>query len=132
MASGDTITGVGILVKIGGTAIGGQRDAKLRLGSNLIDATHKGSGSWKRTLAGIRDYSVQADCLVVESDAQQAALITAFLSATQATVSVTFYMPWGETFSGTCQIGSLEWGAPYNEMATFVASFDGNSALAHS
>jgi len=63
-------SGYAYVVKVGGTAIGGGTNANLNLSTSLSEATNKGSSRWKKTVCGIRSWSMDAEGMYLVSAAE--------------------------------------------------------------
>lgn len=127
MATGDVYAGIGVLVKIGSTAIGAQRDAKMHVEAAEIDGGHKGSGGWFVSLAGELKWSLECNALLAENDTVQESLITSQIARTPVTVEMA--MPWGDKFAGSARVLSVDVAAPRSDVVTFDVSFGGIGAL---
>lgn len=121
--------GVDFVITIGSDVLGGQRGATLNRGVDTMDATAKASaGEWKENEIGFKSWGIDADGLVVESDAAFVALEAAFAAGTKVTVTLT--TPANNTYTGTAIITDFPIDAPYDDMATYSISLLGDGALA--
>lgn len=62
--------GTYLLLKAGGTTVGGATTSTLKVSAEAIPVIHKGGGNWERTLAGVRDWSVDFDAIPLESGSE--------------------------------------------------------------
>lgn len=131
----DEIRGIDIMVSVNTgtaavpvyTAVGGQRGATLNRSSETIDVSNKVSGDWKKSIAGLKEWSVDADGLLALSDAGFAALETAFEDSEEVLIQIakgTALM-----YSGGAIITDFPIEAPYDDVATYSVSFTGTGAL---
>jgi len=121
------IKGIDVLVKIGASAVGGQRGATLNRSGETIDTTTKDSEGWKENEAGLKEWGIDCDGLVVVDDTAYAALEAAFMASTEVTAEVA--MPSGKKYSGTGIITDFPIEAPYDDEVTYSVSIVGNGAL---
>ena len=120
--------GIDFVIKIDTDVVGGQRGATLNRDVDTIDTTHKAStGEWRGNDISFKQWSVDADGLVVESDAAFAALEAAFTAGD--TVDVEMETASGAKYSGDALITSFPMEAPYDDAATFSVSLLGTGAL---
>lgn len=119
--------GVDILIKIGTTVLGGQRNATLNRSAETIDVTTKSSNGWRESVASIKDWGVDCDGLLVENDTAYTSLETAYMNGETVTVEVGF--PSGTKYSGTAIITDFPIEAPYDDNVTYSVSFQGTGAL---
>lgn len=127
--------GIDILVSVNtGTAqapvwavVGGQRGATLNRSSEAIDVTNKVTGSWKKSIAGFKEWSVDCDGLLVADDAGFEALETAFMSGGEVEIKIAE----GEVlkYSGKAIITDFPIEAPYDDVATYSVAFTGSGEL---
>lgn len=122
------IRGLDILISIGTTAIGGQRNGTISTSSNVIDVSNKNSGDWVENISGAKDWGSSLDGLYYVDDEGQKAAIQAYLKATEVDVKVAK----GESamFTGKALITSLDIDAPYDDAATYSMELTGTGALA--
>lgn len=121
------IKGIDVLIKIGAAEIGGQRGATLNRSGETIDATTKDSSGWKENIAGLKEWGVDCDGLVVVDDTAYAALEAAFMASSEVTVEVA--MPSGKKYSGSGIITDFPIEAPYDDGVTYSVSIVGNGEL---
>lgn len=109
------------------TLIGGQRGSSLSRSADSIDTSHKTSGGWKSSLAGLRGWSIDLDGLVLLNDTGIEALETAFNAGKQ--VNVKFEYPDGKYRSGWAAITDLSIETPHDGEASLSGTLEGNGAL---
>lgn len=109
------------------TLIGGQRGSSLSRSADSIDTSHKTSGGWKSSLAGLRGWSIDLDGLVLLNDTGIEALETAFNAGKQ--VNVKFEYPDGKYRSGWAAITDLSIETPHDGEASLSGTIEGNGAL---
>lgn len=109
------------------TAVGGQRNATLNMGTATVDTTSKDSSGWEENLPGLRNWNVEFDGLFVEDDDGLAALEDAFMSGKQVQVQVA--TPAGITYEGTATLTDFSYEGPYEGEATASGTLTGSGAL---
>ena len=122
------ILGVDVLLSVNSTIIGAQSNANLKIDAKEIDTSDKTTGGWDTALAGNRTWTIDAECITLESDAGQAAVETAMLLGTQVTASIA--VGTRGTYQGTATITSLEFTGEKDDKSTMKISLKGASALA--
>ena len=130
------VKGVDILIKVNTgtegtpvwTAVGGQRNATLNMGTATVDTTSKDSGGWEDNLPGLRNWNVEFDGLFVEDDDGLAALEDAFMSGNQVQVQVA--TPSGNKYQGKATLTDFSYEGPYEGEATASGTLTGSGALA--
>ncbi|WP_035207726.1 phage major tail protein, TP901-1 family [Metabacillus indicus] len=110
-----------------GKVLAGQRNASLSRSAESMDATSKDSDGWKESIAGMKEYSIDADGAFVESDEAYKALETAFVNGENVDVYLEF--PSGTKYEGNCTITDFSLEAPYDDLVTYSISLQGNGAL---
>lgn len=110
------------------TIVGGQRSADLSRSADSIDVSHKTSGGWKSSKAGLRGWSIDLDALVLLSDAALPYLETAF--QTGAEVNVQMLYPDGTVQSGWGSLTDFSLKTPHDGEASISGTIEGNGALA--
>lgn len=124
--------GIDILVSVKSgddyVAVGGQRGATLNRSSETIDVTNKVSGDWKCSIAGLKEWSVDCDGLLLLDDAAYIALEAAFLAGDEVEIQIAGTKS-ALSFSGPAIITDFPIEAPYDDAATYSLSFTGAGAL---
>lgn len=121
------IRGVDVLLSVGGQTVGSQRNASLKMDGKEIDVSDKTTGGWDTTIVGNRSWAIDAEAILLDSDAGQDAIEAAFLAGTQ--VSVAIAVGAHGTYSGTASIVSLEMTGEKDDVSTMKISLKGASAL---
>ena len=126
------IRGIDILVSVKSgeeyVAVGGQRGASLSRTSETIDVSNKVSGGWKRSIAGLKEWSVDCDGLLLLDDAAYIALEEAFLAGDEVEIQIAGTES-SVSFSGPAIITDFPIDAPYDDVATYSLSFTGTGEL---
>jgi TP901-1 family phage major tail protein len=130
------VSGVDFIVKVNTgteavpvyTAVGGQRGGTLNGGTDEIDVSSKDSNGWKESLAGLKNWSLEFDSLLIESDAGLVALETAWLAGEK--VQVQLATPAGATYTGPAIVTDFSYEAPHDGEATAKGTLTGAGALA--
>lgn len=121
------VKGLDVILSIGASQLGGQRNATLNRSSELIDVTNKTSAnSWKESLPGYKEWSLDCDGLYVISDTAHTALANAFNNGTAITVSLSGS---GVSYTGSAYITDYPIEAPYDDALTYSVSLTGSGAL---
>jgi TP901-1 family phage major tail protein len=129
------VSGVSFIIKVNTgteqtpvwTAVGGQRDATLKMTSEEIDVTSKDSSGWHEALPGIRTWSIEFESLLIEGDAGLIELENAFLSKEQVMVQVA--TPAGNKYEGKATLSEFSYKMPYKGEATASGKVTGTGAL---
>lgn len=112
--------------------IGGQRSTNVEMESDEIDASHKTSGGWKITKAGLRSWSFSADAVVLLGDDGAKAAKLAFTSGVAAQFRIVTKNDAGtvlEAENGWGNVTSFSKEAPHDDVATISMEISGNGAL---
>lgn len=110
------------------TVLAGQRNATLNRSAETIDATSKDTeGYWKENLQGFKEWSIDCDGALVESDAAYAKLEEKFLNSEN--VDVKIIMGSGTEYSGNAVLTDFPLDMPYDDLVTYSLSLTGSGAL---
>lgn len=109
------------------TLLGGQRSGDLSRKSDSIDASHKGSGGWKTTLPGLKEWSIDLETLLMTNDEGLKALEQAFLD--DQLVNLKFEYPDKSYYTGWASCTELSVSAPHDDVATYKGSLNGVGPL---
>jgi len=131
----EEIRGIDILVSVNTgtvelpvfTAVGGQRGATLNRSAESIDVTNKVSGSWKRSITGFKEWSIDCDGLFALDDAAFLALEAAFEAGDEVEIQIAKGTEL--VYSGMAIMTDFPIEAPYDDVATYAVSFTGTGAL---
>lgn len=126
MADATKIKGLEVLLYVGGNKVGGQRGASLSMSADEIDVTDKTTGQYKTYLAGLKEWSISCDGLVVVNDTAYEALITAFLGGDEIEVELKGA---GFGYKGKVAITSMDFDAQYEDALTYSCELRGASEL---
>lgn len=108
--------------------LGGQRGATLNRSAETLDATSKDTeGFWKETLQGFKEWSIDTDGLLIESDEAYSVLEEKFLKSEN--VDVLVIMGSGTKYKGNAVITDFPLEMPYDDMVTYSLSLTGSGAL---
>lgn len=107
--------------------VGGQRGSSLARTADGIDVSHKTSGGWKSTKAGMRGWSIDLNGLVLLTDIGLEALETAF--STGAEIQVKFRYPDLKFRTGWAAITDLSIETPHDGEASLSGTLAGNGPL---
>ncbi|MFC0559684.1 phage tail tube protein [Halalkalibacter alkalisediminis] len=109
--------------------LGGQRSATLNRSAETLDATSKDSaGGWKENEAGFKEWSVDTDGLLIQSDEAYDLLEERFNNSEK--VGVIIELPNGKTYEGMSVITDFPIDLPYDDLVTYTAAFTGDGELA--
>lgn len=108
--------------------IAAQRGATLNRSAETLDVTSKDSEGWKENLAGLKEWSIDADGLLIESDAGFKALEDAFMDSEK--IKIQLQTASGNKYEGDAIITDFPIEAPYDDVATYSLSFTGAGKLA--
>ena len=126
------IQGLHILVYVGSTVLGGQKNCTLSMEADTIDISNKNDFGWSSFLAGARSWTVTCDGQFLSADAGQKALMSAFLKSEEVSIEMKTgedYEGTAITYSGTAIISSLELEAAYNDVFAYSVEFNGKGKL---
>ena len=121
------IKGLDVLIKVGSTVVGGQRNASLEMSAETIDTTVKTTGGWASKITGIKSWTSSCDGVYFVDDAGLEAAQTAFMNGTA--VSLEFSNSSGLTYSGQAVITSMSVEAGQEDVVSYTISFEGTGAL---
>lgn len=109
------------------TIVGGQRSADLSRSADSIDVSHKTSGGWKSSKAGLRGWSIDLDALVLLSDAALPYLEKAFQDG--AEINIQMLYPDGTVQTGWGSLTDFSLSTPHDGEASITGTIEGNGAL---
>lgn len=126
--AGTQIQGLNILVYLGETVLGGQKNCSLSMEADTIDVSNKNDFGWSSFIAGAKSWSVSCDGQFITDDAGQEALMDAFIASQEVTIEMknsddTIY------YAGTAVITSLELEASYDDVFAYSVEFNGKGKL---
>jgi TP901-1 family phage major tail protein len=120
--------GLDILLSIGTTAIGGQRNASIEMSAESIDVSTKTTGDWKAKMTGAKEWSCECDGLYVDGDTGYQSALDAFMNGTTIDVKMADEKA-TVGFTGKAVITSFSFDAPYEDCMTYTMSFEGVGGL---
>ena len=121
------IKGLDVLIKVGSTVVGGQRNASLEMSAETIDTTVKTTGGWASKIPGIKSWTSSCDGVYFVDDGGLEAAQTAFMNGTA--VSLEFSNSNGLSYSGQAVITSMAVEAGQEDIVSYTISFEGTGAL---
>lgn len=124
----ETVKGIDFIVEVNGVQVGGQQGATLNRSKEVIEATTKDSNGWKESVAGLKEWGIDADGLIVIDDAGYAALEDSFMNDTKLTVALV--TPSGTRYQGEVIVTDFPLEAGFEDMATYSVTLEGSGELA--
>lgn len=109
------------------TKVAGQKGATLNRSSETIEITSKDSVGFKDFEYGFKEWSIEADGLLVDADTGYGKLETAFMAGAKLKVQIKSVT--GEIYDGLVLITDLPIEMPYDDMVTFSVTLQGAGAL---
>ena len=130
-----SMKGLDVLIKVNvGTeetpeyvAVGAQRGASLSRSAETLDKTSKDSDGWQESLAGLKSWTISTDGLLILDDEGYEALENAYMMSEN--VLVQFSTKSGAMFEGDAIITAIDLDAPYDDLISYTAEFQGSGAL---
>lgn len=123
-----TKRGLDILISVGGTSIGGQRNASIEMSSETIDISCKTTGDWTAKMSGAKSWTSDCDGIYMDGDEGYQAALDAFMNGTEVNVKIADATS-TVGFSGKAIITSFSFEAPYEDAMTYEMSFEGVGEL---
>lgn len=108
------------------TKVAGQRGATLNRSAETVDVTSKDSNNWRENEHGIREWSIDFDGLLVESDIAFAELEDALMN--QVKLMVQFETAAGNKYEGTALLTDFPIEGPYDGESTYSGTLMGDGA----
>jgi predicted secreted protein len=130
MGAGDLERGVDVLISIGGVEVGGQRDCSFAGSQQLIEAGHKKSGGFEKYLMGNLSGKIDLDNVLVDSDAAQQAIMTAWFAKTTVTAAMAFSD--GMVITGSAYVIDPKLNGPYKDVASMSMSLQYDGTFTYS
>lgn len=109
------------------TDIGGQRNATLNLGLGTTDVTTKDSSNWEESLPTIRNWSIDFDALLLETDTGFLEVEDWYMNRTQ--LQVRFTTAASNTYTGNVTVTSVSMETPHDGEAVISGTLQGTGAL---
>ena len=107
--------------------VAGQRGGKLNRSADTLDVTSKDSEGWKEHEYSFREWSIDADGLIVENDEGYKALDKAYFDLEK--VKVKMVTQAGNKYEGLALLTDFPTDAPYNDSATYSVKLQGAGKL---
>ena len=122
------VRGLDVLVYIGETVLGAQKNCTLSLEADTIDVSNKNSFGWSDFISGTKNWSVSCDGQFTVEDTAQATLMDAFVAGTFVDIEMknadsSIY------YKGQAAIASIELEAAYDDVFAYSVEFTGKGAL---
>ena len=122
------VRGLDVLVYIGETVLGAQKNCTLSLEADTIDVSNKNSFGWADFISGTKNWSVSCDGQFTVEDTAQATLMDAFVAGTLVDIEMknadsSIY------YKGQAAIASIELEAAYDDVFAYSVEFTGKGAL---
>ena len=118
---------IGVTVNDEMKILGGQRSATLNRSADTIDVTNKESEGWQENLAGLKNWGIDTDGLVVENSEAYDYLEECFMESKEVDAYLT--TPMGKKYTGKAIITDFPLEAPYDDAATYSVTFTGSGKL---
>ena len=121
----------------GYTTIAGQRDGTLNLNTAEIDVTCKDNPTWKQFIAGVRDWSIDFDgMLMIDSatghiDSTVKAIQDAYMAQAAIAIQMTLPGPGAYYYQGSVIIGSLKIQGPVADVLKLTGTLKGTGTLTY-
>lgn len=112
------------------SVVGGQRSTSLKRTADEIDGSDKTTGGWKVSLAGLRGWSMEAESIVILSDAGRETLDFAFNNGKQ--IHCKFAFPGTTNYIGWGSITDYSLETPHDDVATLSITINGVGPLTQS
>lgn len=121
--------GLDVLVSVGETVLGGQKNCSLSVEADTIDISNKNDFGWASFIGGAKSWSVSCDGQFITDDPGQAALMEAFVAGTNVIVRMkdekgTVF------FGGEAAITSIEVEAAFDDVCALSLELQGKGPLA--
>lgn len=107
--------------------LGGQRACTLNRSADTIDVTAKDSDGWQENLAGLKNWGIDTDGLIVENNEAYSILEDKFMNS--ETITAVIVTPTQKAFQGEAIITDFPLEAPYDDAATYSVTFTGSGKL---
>lgn len=114
------------------TIVGGQRSTSVDLTADEIDASHKTSGGWKTSKAGLRGWKFSSEAVVLDGDMGAEGVEKAFIDGVPAQFKLVTKDDLGNTIKaeiGWGSVTSFSRSASYDDVETASMEISGNGAL---
>lgn len=109
------------------TLVGGQRNSGMTRQADSIDVSHKTSGGWSSTKAGLRSWSISLDALFIMGDEGIQALDEAFTAGKDVNIKLEY--PDKSYQTGWASITEFSLDVPHDGAASISGTLSGNGPL---
>lgn len=109
------------------TLVGGQRNSPLSETASSIDASHKTSGGWTTTIAGLKSWSISYTGLLIMNDSGLQAMEYAFREDKQLNVKIVYKN--GSYQTGWAAVTAFSKEVAHDGVATVSATLTGVGAI---
>ncbi len=107
--------------------LGGQRSGDISRKADSIDASHKGTGGWKSTIPGLKEWSIDLETLLMPNEESLVLLEKAFLNDDLIHLKIEY--PDKSYMTGICSVTELSLNTPHDDVATYKGSLNGVGPL---
>ena len=123
--------GLDVLVSVGETVLGGQKNCSLSVEADTIDISNKNDFGWASFIGGAKSWSVSCDGQFITDDPGQAALMEAFVAGENVTIEMKTKDEKGTVyFGGDAAITSIEVEAAFDDVCALSLELQGKGPLA--
>lgn len=109
------------------TKVGGQRGATLNRSADTLDSTSKDSNGWKENEYSFKEWGIDSEGLLLDSDVGYSELEDAFMNAVK--VKIQMVTASGKKYEGMSLVTDFPIEAPYDDLATYSVTFTGDGEL---
>ncbi|MBH0159884.1 phage tail tube protein [Fictibacillus sp. 26RED30] len=109
------------------TKVGGQRGATLNRSADTLDSTSKDSNGWKENEYSFKEWGIESEGLLLDSDVGYSELEDAFMNAVK--VKIQMVTASGKKYEGMSLVTDFPIEAPYDDLATYSVTFTGDREL---
>lgn len=110
------------------TKIAGQRGATLNRSAETMESTSKDSTGWKEFEQSFKEWSIEAEGLLVDGDAGYLELEEAFNNGTKLKVELKMDTA-GDKWTGSVIVTDLPVEMPYDDLVSYSVTLQGSGAL---
>lgn len=109
------------------TSIGGQRTLDLGRSADEIETSDKTSAGWKSFLAGLKEWSLEVEIMIEESDSGRQTIESAFANDTRLDMAI--QLDASNIYRGYANITEFSLSAPHDDAWTGSLTLKGDGAL---
>ena len=107
--------------------LGGQKTGDLNLKADSIDASHKGTGGWKTTLPGMKEWSTEVESILMLNDETLKIVYQAFLNDER--IHIKYEYPDKSYVTGWASITDNSTTGAHDDVATRKITLNGDGPL---